>query len=124
GDRRARAPRLRDEGRNEASRRARARADADRDYARRGARARTRRNLLAASGDEPVGLRLLARGRVSVQGPARSGPVDPADEVLVLLGDLRRVAVVDGRPQPPRERLHRRAIAKVLEPLASRDPDA
>jgi hypothetical protein len=59
-----------------------------------------------------------------VQRAARDRAVDQPDEVAVLRLDSRRIALADRRRQPFRERLDRRAVAEVLEPLLGRDPDA
>ena len=67
-------------------------------------------------------LRLLAGGGVPVDRAAGSRPVDHADELAVLGLDVR--ALIHGRAQAPRQRLDRRPVAQVLEPLAGGDTDA
>ena len=42
----------------------------------------------------------------------------------MLGGDPVLVALVDSCPEPLGQRLHGRAVAQVLEPLAGGDPDA
>src|SRR6266511_3544837 len=63
-------------------------------------------------------------GGVPVDRSARGRPVEPRDELLVLRGHARLVAVGDGRLQAACERLRGRAEAQVLEPLLGCGPDA
>ena len=53
-----------------------------------------------------------------MERPARCRAVDPADELAVLGLHALGLAGLDCRLETARERLHRRAVAKVLEPLA------
>src|SRR5439155_22731082 len=69
-------------------------------------------------------LRLLARGGIPMKCPPGRRPVDRAHE-LAMLGDRTLlVALGNGSLQASRQRLDRRAVAQVLEPLASCGPDA
>src|SRR5262249_48824746 len=78
--------------------------------------------VLRGDAGEARSLRLLAGGRVLVERSAGGGLVDPADELTMLRGH-RLLVPVGYRPlQPSRQRLHGRAIAQVLEPLARSDP--
>src|SRR6185503_16627521 len=88
----------------------------------RGSRARAA--LARCAGDDARSLRLLARRRVAVERAARDRTVDRPHELAVLRGDLLRVAVLDGALEALRERLDRRAVAKVFEPLARCRADA
>ena len=55
--------------------------------------------------------------RVPVQRAAGDRPVDQLDEAAMLGLDRVGVAVLDRRREPLRQRLDRRAVAQVLEPL-------
>src|SRR5437870_12998749 len=55
---------------------------------------------------------------------ARRRLVDRADEPDVSRGDALCVAVSDRVAKPPGQRLHRRAVAHVLEPLLGGRPHA
>ena len=59
-----------------------------------------------------------------VQRAARDRLVDQADERLVLRLDRLGVALGCDRREPLRQRLDRRAVAQVLQPLFGGDPDA
>ena len=83
-----------------------------------------RGRVLGSAGDEPRGVRLLARGGVAVERAARRGTVDRAHELAMLGRDALGVAVGDGRLEALRQRLDRRAVAEVLGPLPLLDPDA
>ena len=76
------------------------------------------------AGDEAGGAGLLARGRVLVQRAARGAPCRSCARAR----DARRRARPRRRRrrglEPLRQRLDRRAVAQVLEPLALGDPDA
>ena len=61
---------------------------------------------LAATRDEPGGLSLFAGSRVLVQSLAGRGAVDRAHELAMLGCDPLSVALVDGRAQALRQRLH------------------
>src|SRR5215211_7789871 len=90
-------------------------------YAEPSCATRSLRALRAA--DDALGLRLLAGGGVLVDRATRGRSVDRAYELLVLGLDRGCITVRDGALEPLRERLDRRAVAKVLEPLARRDAD-
>src|SRR6185503_10890143 len=90
----------------------------------RSRRATRERTLRRGAGDEPCGLRLLAGRGVRVERALRGGAVDPADERAMLRGDRVGVAGLDGGLEALGQRLDRRAVADVLVPLASGDPDA
>ena len=59
-----------------------------------------------------------------MERPARRSAIDRVHELTVSGRDSVGIAVGDRRLEPLRERLHSRAVAHVLEPLASSDPDA
>ena len=82
------------------------------------------RQLYDRFGHEPRGLRLLARGRVLVERAVRCGAVDPPLQRRVLVRDLILVAGLDGSLQPPRDRLDRRAVAEVVQPVLGGGSDA
>src|SRR3954447_2734983 len=76
------------------------------------------------AGDELRGLRLAPRGRVLVQRAAGGRSVEHPHELGVLGRHLLAIAVLDGGLEALRERLDRRSVAQVLEPLTGGRPDA
>src|SRR5881394_1846959 len=67
--------------------------------------------------DDARCLRLTARGSVAVHRAAGGCAVEPADELTVLGGDAVLVAVLHRSLETLGERLGRRAVVQVLEPL-------
>jgi putative peptidoglycan lipid II flippase len=59
-----------------------------------------------------------------MQRAARRSPIDRPDELAMLGGHALGVPLARGRLEPLRERLDRRAIAQVLEPLPRLDSNA
>src|SRR5436190_2192778 len=59
-----------------------------------------------------------------MERPACRSAIDPADELPVLGPDTVGLSCLRGLLETARQRLHRRAVAEVLEPLACRGADA
>jgi hypothetical protein len=58
-----------------------------------------------------------------MQSASRDRAIDQPDETLELGVDRCRVARLDGRGKPLCQRLDRRLVAQILEPLFSGGPD-
>ncbi len=110
------------QGRQPARRRARARARADRDHAP-GRGRRSARELGAAPETSRAAcafLRAAVFRWIAPRAAARSIQRTSSR----CSSATRRVALGDRGLEPARERLDRRAVAQVLQPLRGRDPDA
>lgn len=80
--------------------------------------------LRGDAGGELRGLGLLAGGGIPMQCAASRRTIDRANQLTMLARDALRVPVTGRGLEALGQRLYRRAVAQVLEPLTRLDPNA